>query len=61
MRFLGIVALVFLNFDMMLETHMKLCVTESHFLEKELHQKIGQMTKNKSKIVFFEFIEKLRY
>ena len=45
----------------MLETHMKLCVTESHFLEKNCTKKLGKWTKNKSKIVFFEFIEKLDY
>ena len=42
----------------MLETHMKLCVTEPDFLEKKyLSQKLGKWTKNGPKTGLFEYIE----
>ena len=42
--FFGIVSLVFSNFSMVLETHVKLCVTEPDFSEKKLFaQKIGKI------------------
>ena len=41
----------------MLETHMKLCVTESDFLKENfLPQKLGNSTKNGPKTGFFEYI-----
>ena len=44
---------------MVLETHIKLCMTEPDFLEKfSLHQKVEKWTKNVLKTEFFEFIEK---
>ena len=44
---------------MVLETHMKLCMTESDFPEKNfLPPKLGKWTKNIPKTGFFEFIEK---
>ena len=44
---------------MMLETLMKLCVTEPDFLEKIfLPKKLGKWAKNGSKTGFFEYIEK---
>ena len=44
----------------MLETHMKLCVTEPDFPEKKiLTPKLGKWTKNGPKKGFFEFIEKI--
>ena len=46
----------FLNFDLVLETHMNF-VTEPDFLEK-LPQKLGKQTKFGPKTGFFEFIEK---
>ena len=39
---------------MVLETHMKLCVTEPEIF---LPQKLGKWTTNGPKIGFFEFIE----
>ena len=43
----------------MLETHMKLCVTELDFLEKNsLPQKLGKWAKKGPKTGFFEYIEK---
>ena len=48
----------FLNLDMMLETHMRLCVTEPDFPEKIFSQKLGKWTKNGPKTGIFEFIEK---
>ena len=42
--FLGTVSLVFLDFGMMLETHIKLCMTEPEFAEKKCFApKIGKM------------------
>ena len=44
---------------MMLESHMKLCVTEPDFPEKNfLPPKIGKMDKNGPKTGFFEYTEK---
>ena len=44
---------------MVLETHIKLCVTGPDFLEKKiLPQKLGKWTKNGPKTGFFKFIEK---
>ena len=43
---------------MVVETHMKLCMTEPDLSEKCLLQKLGKWTKNGPKIWFFEFIEK---
>ena len=49
----------FFNFGMVIETHMKLFVTEPYFLEKNLlPQNLGKLTKNGSKTEFFEFIER---
>ena len=49
----------FLNFGMMLETHMKFCVTEPDFLEKIfLPKTLGKWVKNGPKTGFFEYIEK---
>ena len=43
----------------MLETYMKLCITELDFQEKKfLPKKIGKWAKNGPKTVFFEDIEK---
>ena len=43
----------------MLETHMKLCVTESDFLEKKfLPKNLGKWTKNGPKTGFFESTER---
>ena len=56
---LGIVSLVFCNFGMVLETHLKLCVTDPDFLEKLfLPKKLGKWTRNGPKARFFEFIAK---
>ena len=45
---------------MVLQTHMKMRVTEPDFLEKTFFaSKIGKMDQNGPKIGFFEFIEKL--
>ena len=53
-RFLGILSLVFLNFGMVLETHVKLCMTEPDLLEKSfLPPKLGKWTKNGPKTEFF--------
>ena len=44
---------------MVLETQMKLCVTELDFLEKNvLLQNLGKLTKNGPKTWFFEFIKR---
>ena len=44
----------------MLETHMKLCVTEPDFLEKNfLSQKLGKWTKNGPKLFFLNILKKL--
>ena len=44
---------------MVLETDMKLCVTDPDFLENFfLHQKLGKWIKNGPKTGLFEFIEK---
>ena len=44
---------------MVLETHMKLCLSELDFLEKIfLPQKLAKWTKDVPKTGFFEFIEK---
>ena len=44
---------------MVLETSVKVCVTEPDFLEKfSLPPKLGKWTKIGSKTCFFEFIEK---
>ena len=40
---------------MVLETHMKLCMTEADFVKKKFSQKIWE---NGPKIGFFEFIER---
>ena len=51
----------FLNFGMVQETHMKLCVTVLDFPEKFfLPPKLGKWTKNEP-TGFFEFIEKYGY
>ena len=48
-----------LNFGMLLETLMKLRVTEPDFFEKSfLLQKSGKWARNMSKMGFFEFKEK---
>ena len=45
---------------MLLEAHMKLCLTEVYFAKKYfLHLKLGKCTKNGLKTGFFEFIEEL--
>ena len=47
---------------MVLETHMKLCVTEPEFPEKcSLPQKLGKWTQNEPKTGFFEFIGKFSH
>ena len=47
---------------MVLETYMKLCVTEPDILEKSfLPQKLGKWTKNGPKTGFFKFIEKFAH
>ena len=47
---------------MVLETHMKLCVTEPDFPGKFfLPQKLGKWTQNGPKTEFFEFIRKLSH
>ena len=52
--FLELYLRFFLNFSMVLETHMKLCVTEPDFLGKYfLPQKFRKWTKNGPKIIFF--------
>ena len=57
--FLGIVSLVFSRFGMVLETQMKLYVTELDFLEKIfLTPKLRKWTKNGPETGFYEFIEK---
>ena len=44
---------------MVLETQMKLCVTELDFLgKKNLPPKLGKWTKNGPETGFYEFIEK---
>ena len=59
-RFLGIVSLVFSKFWDMLETHMKLCMTEPYFLEKIfLPSKLEKWTKNGSKNGFLNFLKNL--
>ena len=51
----------FVNFDMVLETHIKLCVTKLGFLEKNLlPQNLEKWTKNGLKTGFCEFIERFR-
>ena len=58
-HFLGVVSLVFFNFGMVQETHIKLCVTEQDFLEKVFFpKKIGKMGQKLAKNRFFEFIGK---
>ena len=44
----------FLNYDMVLGTHMKLCVTAGFSWKKILLQKLGKWTKNGSKTRFSE-------
>ena len=57
--FLGIISFFFLNFGMVLEAHMKLCVAEPDFSGGNfLPKKMGKWTKNGTKTGFFEFIEK---
>ena len=47
---------------MVLETQMKLCVTEPDFLEKNfLPPKLGKWTKNGPKTEFLKFIEKFSH
>ena len=61
-HFLGIFSLVFLNFGMLLETHLKLCVTELDFMEETfLLPKMGKWNKNGQKTGIFEYIEKCHY
>ena len=44
---------------MLLETHMKLCMTESDFWEKKIFaSKLAKWTKNGIKTGYSEFIEK---
>ena len=67
-RFLGIVPLVFLNFGMVLETHMNLCVTELDFMGEKffadtiwkmdqtwLENRVLNSLKNLS-LIFMEFV-----
>ena len=44
---------------MMLETHIKLCMTEPHFFDKKKHP--PKMVQNESKIWCFEAIETFFY
>ena len=47
---------------MLLETHMKLCVTEfNHLQKKKFSKKKGNWAKNRLKMEFFEFIEKFQH
>ena len=46
---------------MVLETHMKLCVTEPDFPGNFVSQKWGKWAKNGPKTGFFEFIGKLSH
>ena len=59
--FLELYHYFFLNFCVVLETNMKLCVTEPDFLEKTfLPLKLGKWTKNGPKIVcFFDLLKNL--
>ena len=41
----------------MLETNIKLCLTEWDFPEKNLHPKLGKWTKNGPETGFFKFFE----
>ena len=51
------ICIVFLFWNMVLETHITLCVTGSDFLEKLLlSQTLGKWVKIGPKIVFFEFL-----
>ena len=58
--FLGIVSLFFfLNFGMVLESHVKLCMTEPDFLGNFfLLPKLGKWAQNEPKTGFFQFIGK---
>ena len=52
--------LFFLNFVVVLETHMKLCVAEPDFQEKIfLPPKLGKWAKNGSKTGFFDLLKTL--
>ena len=52
----------FLNFGMVLETHMKLCMTELDFSGvKNLPLKLGKWTKNGLKTGLFDFVEKFSH
>ena len=47
---------------MLLETHLKLCVTELDFMEETfLLPKMGKWNKNGQKTGIFEYIEKCHY
>ena len=57
--FLELDHLIFLNFSIVLDTLIKLCMTEPNFLEKLfLIQTLGKCAKNRPKIGFYEFKEK---